>query len=185
MNYRGPGFLAVIWFGSLPIPFPTSKLSLFLSLKCVAGQAYWREKGWARSQFIRPPESLSLYKSVKKCTGIFWYIRLLTNLHHLRSFYKKNLKFQFDFLKGKSLKWDLLQAKLQNYIFKKCQSEQYIFLVNRQLYCKPFNTLECLTRVNIFKNIWKGMSIFYSKNSFRFHICFALYCYSLRYITEM
>jgi hypothetical protein len=34
MFYRGPGFLAVVWFGSFPIPFPfpVSKLSLFHSL---------------------------------------------------------------------------------------------------------------------------------------------------------
>ncbi len=30
--YRGPGFLAVVWFGSSPTPSPVSKLSLFLSL---------------------------------------------------------------------------------------------------------------------------------------------------------
>ncbi len=30
--YRGPGFLAVVWFGSSPtLPHPVSKLSLFLS----------------------------------------------------------------------------------------------------------------------------------------------------------
>jgi hypothetical protein len=35
MIYRGPGFLVIIWFGSSPtpiLPFPVSKLFLFLSL---------------------------------------------------------------------------------------------------------------------------------------------------------
>ncbi len=52
-DYRWTNCLAVVWFGSLPYPPPppppsptVSKLSLFLSLHaCVAGRAYWRERG--------------------------------------------------------------------------------------------------------------------------------------------
>ncbi len=68
MIYRGPGFLAVVWFGSLPNPSPLSNLSLFLSIPaCRAGRAYcWEKggrKGWRRSKIIRLCESLVLYKS--------------------------------------------------------------------------------------------------------------------------
>ncbi len=42
---KGPGFLAVVWFGSLPsIPSPVSKISLFIRLpEWVAGRASWRK----------------------------------------------------------------------------------------------------------------------------------------------
>ncbi len=68
--YREPGFLAVVWFGSSPFPpsphfpqSPVSKLSLFPFL-CVAGRAYWRERGGGeREAVIRRRESLVLYKS--------------------------------------------------------------------------------------------------------------------------
>ncbi len=54
-----------------PYPLPPSlpcKLSLSFSvILCVTGRAYWREresgKGWARSQTIRPPESVVDLKS--------------------------------------------------------------------------------------------------------------------------
>jgi hypothetical protein len=47
MIYRGPGFLAVVWFGSSP-PLPTSPVSnLFLFLS-IAGRAFWRERGDGR-----------------------------------------------------------------------------------------------------------------------------------------
>ncbi len=75
MNCRGPGFLAVVWFGSSPVPFPLlprfSKLSLFLSLsvsrrpilltihESVGG------RGWARSQIIRLRESPSGLVKIK------------------------------------------------------------------------------------------------------------------------
>ncbi len=62
MVYKGPGFLAVVWFGSSPTSSPVSKLSLFLSLP---PRAHWRERverGWARSRIIQPWESLVLYK---------------------------------------------------------------------------------------------------------------------------
>ncbi len=60
---RGPGFLEVVWFGSSPTPFPPSPLSClsFAVFLCVVSRAYWR--GRARSQIIRPRESMALYKS--------------------------------------------------------------------------------------------------------------------------
>ncbi len=66
MNCRGPGFLAVEWFGSSPTPPPPPSASClsFSVFPCVASRAYWRESGGcARSQIIRPRESLALYKS--------------------------------------------------------------------------------------------------------------------------
>ncbi len=47
MIYRGPRFLAVVWFGSQPTPFhplPVSKLSLFLTLPVYRRQP----RGWGR-----------------------------------------------------------------------------------------------------------------------------------------
>ncbi len=50
MIYRGPGFLAVVWFGSTPTPFSLllSATCLFFSVflrLCVGGRAYWGERG--------------------------------------------------------------------------------------------------------------------------------------------
>jgi hypothetical protein len=62
MIYRGPGFLAFVWFGSSPIPSPLPA-AICLS---VAVRAYWREKGgwgWWSSQIVRRRESLALLKS--------------------------------------------------------------------------------------------------------------------------
>ncbi len=67
--FRGLGFLAVVWFGSSPTPFPPLPSASCLSFTvflCVAVRAYWRERGrgaGARSQIIRPQESLALYNS--------------------------------------------------------------------------------------------------------------------------
>ncbi len=69
MDYRGPGFLAVVWFGfsstpSHPLPFsPVSKLSLFLSLPV------WG-RGWTSSK-ITPSINHSI----------------LSDLNHARNFY--------------------------------------------------------------------------------------------------
>ncbi len=59
MIYRGPGFLAVVLFGSSP--FRRLSFSVFL---CFAGRAYWRAgRGvWQRSQILPWRESLVLYK---------------------------------------------------------------------------------------------------------------------------
>ncbi len=48
MMYRGPGFLAVVWFGSSPTLFPFSPSAschFFSVFLCVAGRAYRRERG--------------------------------------------------------------------------------------------------------------------------------------------
>ncbi len=65
MIFRGPGFLAVICFGSTPTSF-----SVFL---CVAGRAYWQEiggRGWVGSRIIRPEESPALYKSLNNIWSV-------------------------------------------------------------------------------------------------------------------
>ncbi len=46
MISRGPGFLAVIWLGSSPIPLPSASCLSVSVILCIAGQAYWRERGW-------------------------------------------------------------------------------------------------------------------------------------------
>jgi hypothetical protein len=68
MIYRGPGFLAVVWFGISPTPShttsPVSKLSLFLSLPVCRRSSLLTEKGGrGRSQIMGRRESLVLYKS--------------------------------------------------------------------------------------------------------------------------
>jgi hypothetical protein len=45
-------------------PSSVSKLSIFLSLPEIAGRAYWRGRGWGRSQNVWLRKSLVLYKSV-------------------------------------------------------------------------------------------------------------------------
>ncbi len=71
---RGPGFLAVVWLGSSPTPFPPPLVcrlnrldtgSLRKRKKFAHGRG---ERGWARSQIIQHWESLALYKSF----NTFW-----------------------------------------------------------------------------------------------------------------
>jgi hypothetical protein len=88
MIYRGPGFLAVVWFGSSlnpSPPFPVTKLSLFLSLPVCRRLSLLTgvgRRGWGRSQIIQPTRkpgplqiiqrSLHCYKWIRKlnlCTG--------------------------------------------------------------------------------------------------------------------
>jgi hypothetical protein len=49
MIYRGSGYLAVVWFGSkpapFPLPFPSVNCLSFSVFLCVFGRAYWRERG--------------------------------------------------------------------------------------------------------------------------------------------
>ncbi len=66
MTYSGPGFLAVVWFGSPPTPphpLPSVDRRHTGSLK--KRDNLLTGYGWGRSQIIRPQESLVLYKSFK------------------------------------------------------------------------------------------------------------------------
>jgi hypothetical protein len=68
MIYRGPSFLAIVWFGSSLIPsHPLSHLSFSVFL-CVPGRPYWRVSGmrWERSQI---KEKLFFYKLF----STFWW----------------------------------------------------------------------------------------------------------------
>jgi hypothetical protein len=50
MIYRGPGFLAVVWFGSTPTPFPTSRQQI-VSLSVFRRSSLLTEgRGWAWSR---------------------------------------------------------------------------------------------------------------------------------------
>ena len=63
LYYRGPGFLAVLCFGSF-LPSTASKLSLFLSLSVCRRSSCFDERegrGWTRSQIKRRRDSLVLY----------------------------------------------------------------------------------------------------------------------------
>ncbi len=65
--YRGPGFLAVVWFGFSHTPFspsPVSKMSLFLNLHGVAGRAYLQGRGWGGGQGAKS------YDPEKACPSI-------------------------------------------------------------------------------------------------------------------
>ncbi len=73
MICRGPGFLAVAWFGSSPTPSPPiSNLSLFLSLSVCRWPSlliWGRRRGWGRSQIMRRRVSGVLYKSFSTLRG--------------------------------------------------------------------------------------------------------------------
>ncbi len=87
MIYSGPGFVALVRFGSSrtpssPLP-SASWLSFSISL-CSAGRAYWREsgRGWARSQIIRPRERLALYNTLIYSTLFPPYAHLYWQVCH-------------------------------------------------------------------------------------------------------
>ncbi len=66
MIYRGPGFLAVVWFGSSPNPPPLPRqqaVSLSRLPLCRRSRLLMRRRGWGRSHNIRRRDSLVLYKS--------------------------------------------------------------------------------------------------------------------------
>jgi hypothetical protein len=66
MIYRGPGFLAVVWFGFSP--YPLRKLSVFLSLPVYRRSSLLTgkgDRGWVRSQIIRQRECLILCKIIQ------------------------------------------------------------------------------------------------------------------------
>ncbi len=66
--YRGPGFLAVVWFGSFATPSPTpgNKLSLFLSLPVCRPLSLQAYRGWGGDRQKSPV----LYKYLN--TLCFW-----------------------------------------------------------------------------------------------------------------
>ncbi len=87
--YRGPGFLAVVWFDSLsppfPPPFPVSKLSPFLSLPDVRGggaKSYHYEKAWSsiiiQYSLNRPVFNCNLYLTVN---GGAFYTLYISQMH--------------------------------------------------------------------------------------------------------
>ncbi len=70
MIYIGPGFLAVVWFGSSPTSSLVNKLHRrHRKTICLREKG----KGWARSRIIRPQESLVLYKPLKT----LWYVSVV------------------------------------------------------------------------------------------------------------
>ncbi len=78
MINRGPGFLAVIWFGSTPTPFPLShqQVATLSQSSCVSLIELTDGRGgreWAWSRIIRPQESLAFYKSF----NTLWYSSLV------------------------------------------------------------------------------------------------------------
>ncbi len=81
MIYRGPGSLAVVWFGSTPTPSPVSKLPLFLSLPMCRRSSLLTEegRGWMWRRIIQPQESLALYKSFYN----LWWVTDLKIWHTL------------------------------------------------------------------------------------------------------
>ncbi len=69
MLYRGPGFLAVAWFGSSPTPSPPFPSDIVVSLSQSSsvspfelsdGRGRGGRRGWTRSHMIRPRESMAL-----------------------------------------------------------------------------------------------------------------------------
>ncbi len=94
MIYRGPGILAVVWFGpsSTPSPSPVSKLSLLLPVcrrsSLPAGYGVWGGggRGWGRSLIFRRQESLVLYKSF----NTLWVVLLLNKLPILHDVHIKH-----------------------------------------------------------------------------------------------
>ncbi len=61
MIYRGPGFLAVIWFGSMPCPFPPQKSASCLSFSgfCVSPVKLTDGKGWGERMVVEPNHSIA------------------------------------------------------------------------------------------------------------------------------
>jgi hypothetical protein len=63
MIYRGSGFLAVVWFGSTPLPFSLDERHTGRLIKRTTYRRDRGEKGWGRSQIIRQRKCLVRYKS--------------------------------------------------------------------------------------------------------------------------
>ncbi len=66
MNYRGPGFLAIVWFGSFPLPYPTTHRGLRKRDNLLTGEGC---RGEERSQFIWRRKSLVLYNTLNTLWG--------------------------------------------------------------------------------------------------------------------
>ncbi len=94
MIYRGPGFLAVIWFGSFPTssPSPVSKASCLclLVFLCVADRAYWREMGGGGGEEEEPNH----IDDEKACSSINHFkINTLLNTPYTWKLYNTTWKF--------------------------------------------------------------------------------------------
>jgi hypothetical protein len=64
MIYRGPGFLAILWFGSSPPPLPSVSSTGDTQEDWEKKPTWWQKGGGrGRSRIIRPQESLVLFKS--------------------------------------------------------------------------------------------------------------------------
>jgi hypothetical protein len=85
--HRGSGFLAIVWFGSSPTPFPLSheQVVSLSDFQCVADSPVELTdgRGWARSQIIRPLDSLALYKSFRTLCTVVTCRRLNTTLNYI------------------------------------------------------------------------------------------------------
>ncbi len=71
---EGQAFLRTYYMAQRPPPsppFPSASCLSFSIFLCIAGPAYWRERGsgWAWSRIILPQESLALYTSF----NTLWY----------------------------------------------------------------------------------------------------------------
>jgi hypothetical protein len=101
MIYRWPCFLAVVWFGSSPTPFLVTSCLSFSIFLCVAGRAYWRERGergWRRSQIIRGRESLVLSKNYSILFVAVGLWRWELNFYFHPPFYLPQISYFFKLL---------------------------------------------------------------------------------------
>ncbi len=70
MVHRGPGFLAVVWYGSFTTTPPSASCLSFSVLLYAASRAYrWEVEGVGEEPIIRQRESLVLYKSLYSLVG--------------------------------------------------------------------------------------------------------------------
>ncbi len=75
--YRWSGFLAIVWFGSTSTPFPyisCASCLCFSVFLCVAGRAYWRERGaWSQIKLLKKSFN-TLFKETSLCSSHLAYI---------------------------------------------------------------------------------------------------------------
>ncbi len=102
--YRGPSFLVVVWFGSMPALSPVSKLNrrhtgrLRKRDNLLTGEGGGWESGRALSRIIRTEESLVLYKSF----NTLWQLELVLVFVKFAKQHKKGGATYLDIL---LLKW--------------------------------------------------------------------------------